>query len=71
MPEPIPLFHSDAKIQLEAGHNITFNHTYSDTAAVQGLPILYFGNNAEATITAGNDINFNRESICLFNRYAI
>ncbi|MBS6254996.1 autotransporter outer membrane beta-barrel domain-containing protein [Megasphaera massiliensis] len=56
--------YSDAKIQLEAGHNITFNHTYSDTAAVQGLPILYFGNNAEATITAGNDINFNR------NQYA-
>ena len=53
-----------AKVQLEADHNINFNHTYSDIAAVQGLPILYFGNNAEATITAGNDINFNR------NQYA-
>ena len=53
-----------AKVQLEAGHDITFNHTYSDTSAVQGLPILYFGNNADATITAGNDINFNR------NQYA-
>ena len=53
-----------AKIQLEADHNITFNHTYSNTPAVQGLPILYFGNNADATITAGNDINFNR------NQYA-
>lgn len=53
-----------AKIQLEADHNVNFNHTYSDIAAVQGLPILYFANNAEATITAGNDINFNR------NQYA-
>ncbi|WP_164726614.1 autotransporter outer membrane beta-barrel domain-containing protein [Veillonella ratti] len=53
-----------AKIQLEADHNINFNHTYSNTPAVQGLPILYFGSNAEATITAGNDINFNR------NQYA-
>ena len=53
-----------AKIQLEADHNITFNHTYSNPLAVQGLPILYFGNNADATITAGNDINFNR------NQYA-
>lgn len=53
-----------AKIQLEADHNITFNHSYSNTSAVQGLPILYFANNAEATITAGNDINFNR------NQYA-
>lgn len=54
----------DSKIRLEADHNITFNHTYSNTPAVQGLPILYFGNNAEGTITAGNDINFNR------NQYA-
>ena len=53
-----------AKVQLEADHDITFNHTYSNTPAVQGLPILYFGNNAEGTITAGNDINFNR------NQYA-
>lgn len=53
-----------AKIQLEADHNINFNHSYSNTPAVQGLPILYFANNAEATITAGNDINFNR------NQYA-
>lgn len=53
-----------AKVQLEADHNITFNHTYSNTPAVQGLPILYFANNADATITAGNDINFNR------NQYA-
>lgn len=53
-----------AKIQLEADHNINFNHTYSKTPAVQGLPILYFANNADATITAGNDINFNR------NQYA-
>ncbi|WP_337947530.1 autotransporter outer membrane beta-barrel domain-containing protein [Megasphaera massiliensis] len=49
---------------MEADHDITFNHTYSNTPAVQGLPILYFGNNAEGTITAGNDINFNR------NQYA-
>lgn len=53
-----------AKVQLEADHDITFNHTYSNTPAVQGLPILYFGNGAEGTITAGNDINFNR------NQYA-
>ncbi|WP_298014011.1 hypothetical protein, partial [uncultured Megasphaera sp.] len=52
------------KLQMEAGHDITFNHTYSDTAAVQGLPIVYLGAGTDTTIHAGNDINFNR------NQYA-
>lgn len=55
-----------AKIQLEAGHDITVNHTYSNPPAVQGLPILYFADSTDATIEAGNDINFNRNQYAYF-----
>lgn len=52
------------KLQMEAVHDITFNHTYSDPLAVHGLPIVYLGPRSDTTIHAGNDINFNR------NQYA-
>ena len=48
------------KLQMVAGHDITFNQSYNDPRLASSLSLLVLQDYSDTTITAGNDINFNR-----------
>ena len=55
-----PDFDEGGKLQMNAGHDITFNQSYSDPRFASSLSLLSLQDYSDTTITAGNDINFNR-----------
>ena len=48
------------KLQMNAGHNIVFNNSYGSPEGGSSLSLLSLDDYSDTTITAGNDINFNR-----------
>ena len=48
------------KLQMVAGHDITFNQSDSDPQLASSLSLLSLDDYSDTTITAGNDINFSR-----------
>ena len=55
-----PDFDEGGKLQMVAGHDITFNQSDSDPQLASSLSLLSLDDYSDTTITAGNDINFNR-----------
>ena len=55
-----PDFDEGGKLQMVAGHDITFNQSDSDPQLASSLSLLSLDDYSDTTITAGNDINFSR-----------
>ena len=53
-------FDDGGKLEMIAGHNIVFNNIYSDPEGLANASLLSLEAYSDTTITAGNDINFNR-----------
>ena len=60
------------KLKIDAGHNIVFNNTYRDPEGLANAQLLFLKDYSDTTITAGNDINFNRYKYsALINMYEL